>query len=410
MEIAVVGINHNNAPVDIRERAAFTETSKIDVINELMDSGIEEAIVLSTCNRSEVYVAYSKKINGKNILKDIYKKQFKCVDLDLFLFTKKGSEAVEHIFRVASGMDSIVLGEDQILGQVKDSLTLSMELGSSKKLLNRLFRDAITASKEIKNKLKISEIPLSTSYIGVKLIKDRIGVLKGKNVLIIGIGQISKLTLKYLLLEELNSIKITNRTHGKLKELSVESEKIELVNYSDRYNVLKDVDVIISATSAPHVILSMEKMPELNKKLYILDLAVPRDIDPKVGENSFVELLDIDDLEEISSNNMEKREGLKEQADEIISEYIYEFHEWMKKTKIDPVIKDLKEKCEEIERDTLEYIFRKSNIELSDQKIVQKMLNSALKRVIRDPIIKLKELEDDERENYMEVVKELFKL
>ncbi|WBW98452.1 glutamyl-tRNA reductase [Oceanirhabdus sp. W0125-5] len=410
MEIAVVGINHNNAPVDVRERAAFTESSKIDVINELMDSGIEEAVVLSTCNRSEVYVAYSKKIDGKNILKDIYKKQFKYVDLDLFLFAKKGQEAIEHIFRVASGMDSIVLGEDQILGQVKDSLILSMELGSSKKLLNRLFRDAVTAAKEIKNKLKISEIPLSTSYIGVKLLKERIGDLKGKNVLIIGVGQISKLTLKYLLLEDFNSIKITNRTHGKLKELSVKSEKIELVNYSDRYEVLNEVDVVISATSAPHVILRMENMPELNKKLYILDLAVPRDIDPKVREGSYVELLDIDDLEKISSNNMEKREGLKEQADEIIREYIFEFNEWKKRTKIDPVIKDLKEKCDEIEKDTLEYIFRKSNMELRDQKIVQKMLNSALKRVIRDPIIKLKELEDDERENYMDVVKELFKL
>ena len=174
MDIAVIGINHNLSPIGIREKVSFTDTKKIEATNILLDKDLREVVILSTCNRSEIYISCEEIEVGIDIVKNFYEEFFQLNEVSLYLFSKKDNEAIEHLFNVTSGLDSLVIGEDQILGQVKGAHELAMKIGSSKKLFNKLFREAITTAKEVKTVTKISQQPLSISYIGIKLLKEKI--------------------------------------------------------------------------------------------------------------------------------------------------------------------------------------------------------------------------------------------
>ena len=376
MNIGVIGINHNLAPINIREHVSFTDIQKIEAINYFLDRDIEEVVILSTCNRSEIYIQ-AKNIDEKiKLVEDFYEEFFNAKGIKEYLFSKKYTSAIEHLFKVASGLDSIVLGEDQILGQVKDAHDFSMQLGSSKKIFNKLFREAVNIAKDIKNTTKISHQPLSISYIGIKFLQNKVGNLEGKKALVIGIGKMNMLTMKYLEEEKLDTIYVSNRSHGKVIELESEFKNIVPIRYEDRYKVMNDVDIVISATASPHMIIKYDEMPEIQRKIFMMDIALPRDI-----------------------------------GYEMISEKIIEFTEWLDSIKIDPTIESLNDKCLEIREDTLEYIYRKTNLNNRDKKIIDKMLTSALKRLIREPIINLKQTKDKgKREEYIKLVEELFEL
>ena len=403
MNIGVVGVNHNLAPINVREAVSFTDTKKIEAINILLDREIDEIVILSTCNRSEIY------ISGENIQQKVdevanfYKDYFGVKDIEQYLFKKTNLEAIQHLFDVTAGLDSLVVGEDQILGQVKDAHEFCMKLGATKKVFNKLFRDAVTTSKEIKTITKISQQPLSISYIGVKLLKEKMGTLEGKNALIVGLGKMNLLTLNHLEEENVKNIYIANRNIEKTKEIENKFDNIIPIEYSDRHKIIqeKSIDIVISATSSPHLVIKYDDMPKLDKKIYIMDIALPRDIDTKLKELNYVELYDIDDLKEIHDKNDIKRNELAQKAQEIIKIKIDEFTEWLDLTFIDPTIQSLNSKCIEIKEDTLEYIFRKIDLNQREQKIIDKMLGSALKRVIREPIINLKQVKNKgQREEY----------
>ena len=413
MNIGVVGVNHNLAPINVREAVSFTDTKKIEAINILLDREIDEIVILSTCNRSEIY------ISGENIQQKVdevanfYKDYFGVKDIEQYLFKKTNLEAIQHLFDVTAGLDSLVVGEDQILGQVKDAHEFCMKLGATKKVFNKLFRDAVTTSKEIKTITKISQQPLSISYIGVKLLKEKMGTLEGKNALIVGLGKMNLLTLNHLEEENVKNIYIANRNIEKTKEIENKFDNIIPIEYSDRHKIIqeKSIDIVISATSSPHLVIKYDDMPKLDKKIYIMDIALPRDIDTKLKELNYVELYDIDDLKEIHDKNDIKRNELAQKAQEIIKIKIDEFTEWLDLTFIDPTIQSLNSKCIEIKEDTLEYIFRKIDLNQREQKIIDKMLGSALKRVIREPIINLKQVKNNgQREEYIKVIEDLFEI
>ena len=413
MDIGVVGVNHNLAPINVRESVSFTDTKKIEAINMLLDRDINEVVILSTCNRSEIYIHaenIEEKVDG---LVNFYSEYFGVKDIDKYLFKKTNLDAVKHLFDVTAGLDSIVLGEDQILGQVRDSHEFSMKLGATKKVFNKLFRDAVTTSKEIKTITKISQQPLSISYIGVKLLKEKIGSLEGKNVLIIGLGKMNLLTLNHLKEEDVKNIYIANRNIEKIKEIENKFDNIIPIKYSDRYKILEEesIDIIVSATSSPHLVIKYDEMPKLDKKVYIMDIALPRDVDTKLKEFDYVELYDIDDLKEIQDKNDIKRNELAQKAEKIIDEKINEFLEWLDLTFMDPTIQSLNCKCKEIKEDTLDYIFRKIDLNQHEKKIIDKMVGSALKRVIREPIMNLKQVKNKgQREEYIKVIEDLFEI
>lgn len=412
MEIAVVGINHNKAPIEVRERFSFTESMKIESGDLLLDKSIKETVIISTCNRSEIYIAASCKEIEKAVLevKTFYREYFKFKNADKYLFEKTGKDAVVHLYVVASGLDSMVLGEDQILGQIREAMMSSMDLGFSKKVLNRLFMDAISEGKKIRSELKISEIPLSTSYIGISLLRKNMGSLKGKKALIVGAGKMSSLAIKYLYEEELDEIYVTNRTHGRMKDVFERFGEITPVEYADRYKIIKDVDLIITATGAPHIILKDDDILDTKEELYILDLALPRDVDWKLGKRDNITLYHNDDLKKLSEENLLRRKELSERAVEIINGDVEKYLKWIESIKVDPMIKSLNQRCTQIKEDTMDYINRKVDLNKRDEKIVDKMVMSALKQFIREPIKLLKQVDEDDSEEYIDAIKKIFEI
>lgn len=411
INIGVIGVNHNLAPINIRENICFTDTQKIEAINYLLDKDIEEIVILSTCNRSEIYIHATDIEDKIKLVKDFYENFFDVKGIKTYLFHKKNDLAIEHLFKVASGLDSIVLGEDQILGQVKDAHSFSMQLGSSKKVFNKLFREAINISKDIKNTTKISNQPLSISYIGIKFLKSKIGSLENKKALVIGLGKMNKLTIKYLQEENLDTIYISNRTHGKVVELENKFNNIVYITYEDRYKVMNDIDIVISATSSPHTIIKYDKISKIQKEIFMMDIALPRDIDPKIKKLDNIKVYDIDDLKYIHDKNIEKRKELAQIGYNMITKKVTEFIKWLDSSNIDPVIESLNDKYLEIRENTLSYIYKKTTLSNKDKKIIDKMLTSALKRLIREPIINLKKTKDKgKQEEYIKLIEELFEL
>lgn len=413
MITALIGLNHESASLEIRELLSFSDSKKIEVISDILDLGISEITVLSTCSRSEFYIADKAcDIDEKvQVLMEYLAKVSSYENISNHLYIKIGDDVAKHLFRVSAGLDSIVLGEDQILGQVRDAQRFSMDVGGSKKILNKLFRDAITTSKHIKTELKISEHPLSLSYIGIKFLKESMGDLAGKKAMIVGYGKMGSLAMEYLVYEGVKDITIVGRNLDKFKDFSIDSVRLNLLDYSSRYEQIGDMDIIISSTSASHFVITKDKLPKLTKKLYFLDLALPRDVDPSVKDDKNVKLFSIDDLKDHSEKNIIKRDELAREASGIIDEKVNEFKEWLKNVKSDRFISSLQEHVEVIEKDTMDYLLSKMELSCKNRMILEKMVKSSLKRVIRNPILKLKSIEDDEkREKYLEMLEEVFDL
>ena len=412
MDVAVIGINHNIAPIGIREKVSFSESKKIEATTILMECGIEEAIILSTCNRSEIYVASLDVEKAMNIVKKFYVTFFNEAKVESYIFTKVGNDAILHIYEVCCGFDSIVIGEDQILGQVKDALSTSIELKSSGKILNKLFRETITVSKKIKTETKLSENPLSISYIGVKKLKEIIGDLSDKKVLLVGLGKMGILAFTHLKEFEIGKTYISNRNLSKSYEISESINNVEVIKYENLKSVINIVDIIICATSSPHIIIKPEDIdPNRNSLIYILDLALPRDVDEDVRNINNVVLFDVDSLKSESDENQRLRKILMESSMNIINDSISEFSCWMNSIKVDSILESINNKCQYIKNDSLSYIYRKINLDHKDKKIIEKMVESSMKRLLREAILNLKMTKEEEKlDGYVKVLHELFEL
>jgi len=411
MQIAVIGMNQDTAPIQIRNRVAYLESDKIELTTQLLDAGINELVILATCGRNEIYLCdYKENMDERiELVLNGFSNFFKFPEVKEYLYIKKGNEAVKHLYSVASGLDSIVLGEDQILGQVKEAHNLSMELGASKKIMNQLFRDAITTSKKIKTELKISEHPMSISYIGVKFLMEQMKTFKDKRIFIIGTGKMGQLALKHIMENEPGEVYMTNRNHQKVIDLKDKYPSIKEVEYGDRHGILSQVDAVITATASPHHVITKEDLPKEHAKLHILDLAMPQDVDELVAELDNVILYNVDSLNKISEENEQKRFKLSLQAKEYIDVKLNEFNMWMLSIKVDPMIESLNMLRDLVEKDTLEYIHRRLELDGKSRKLIDKMVASSLKRMIRDPIIRLKEIEDEEKmHHYLDVLNDLF--
>lgn len=413
MEIAVIGVNHNVAPIEVRESLSFTQSKKQKVCHHLRKQGIQEIVILSTCNRSEIYIATEDIKQAIDSVVKCLEEYSEVEDVVDYLIIKMNQEAVYHLFKVTAGLESLVLGEDQILGQVIKAHEFAMEKFFSGKLLNKLFREAITKAKHIKTTYKISQNPTSISYTGLKLLKQEIGSLKGKRALVIGIGNMGKLSLSYLLQEGLQKILITNRNHKKfyaLKEDLKFGEDVTFISYEDRYKAIMEVDIIISATASPHTILKKKHMPRLKKRLYILDLAIPRDVDPTIGNQESVFLYDIDTLKKVIDENIRYRQHLIQPSMKVIDQGVQEFHQWKKTALIDEIISQMSIKQERIKQEALDYISKKTDLSGKDRTHVEKILNSSLKKTLK-PIIELKKLEDIKKlESYVTMLQDILEI
>ncbi len=411
MEILAVSVNHNIAGAEEREKVSMTTSQRIDLMNDLLDDGILEVIALSTCNRTEVYAAVPRADKRKylEMLTRVFVNMSGEESFDECVQRSSGIRAVKHIYRVASGLDSVVLGEDQILGQLREAHELALDMGASGKFLNKTVRDAIATAKQIKTDTRISEEPISVCSIGIKYIEKQMGSLEGKSALVVGTGKMGRQALSYLHGMGLKKLMMTNRTHHKGVEVAKTFENVEMLSYDDRYKILGEVDVLISATGSPHVIFKNENIAVLDKELHILDMAIPRDVDPELGEREGVTLNVVDDLKAISDENTEKRKALSLIGEEMVEKAVEAHMTWMLTSRVDPVISNLALKREKICFDTLDILNKKIKMDEKEKALLEKMLQSALKRMIREPIINLKKVEDtSEQDTMISVMENLF--
>lgn len=410
-ELLLVGLDHYTAPVEVRGRFAFTDTQKLEFVSGLLEQGASEAVVLSTCNRSLVCFTGPEPGPLLRRARQYYLHFFDGGDYADCVTALRGRTAIEELLRITCGLRSVVIGEDQILGQVREAQEFAQQTGSSGKILNKIFREAVTLAKQIKTELKISQIPLSVSYIGIKMLARAMGGLRDKNILLVGLGKMNQLSLKYIAAEQPQGIWICTRTRCRTERLPEAYAHTQPVDFADRYTLLPQMDAVITATSSPHTIFQAEKMPPRTKPLYILDMAVPRDTEAALSLLPETEVFTVDDLKRISQENLTRRMELAEQAEARIQERTDELIDWLSAASADPTIQSLQARCQEISRDTSAILFEKLDLTEREKKLVDKMIRAALDRLIREPVHKLRQVRDEgKQENYIQLIEELFDL
>ncbi len=408
MQFGFIGINYKNAPLSIRDITSFTDVKKLKFFQEVETIGIDQCMVLSTCNRSEVYFFYDREIQLTQV-QQIYKKMFSEAQLEDYLIWLIGENAISYLFRIAAGLESLVLGEDQILGQVKEALDFSRTMGYSKKELNKVVRDAITCAKHIKTELKISERPLSVSYIGIQKL-DKVCGICGKRALVIGSGKTAVLALKYLYEYKVGQVVICSRTLAHADGLKREFTDLTVIPYEKRYEIMKECDLVVSATASPHLVVRREHFTPIHPIVF-LDLATPRDIDTTLEQDSRIRLINLDTLQEIVKENRLERERLVAESKSMITEDMKETCTWLLQSRMDSTIESLQQRCSGIVEDSYEYLDRKLQLNQREKKLLHKVLNASLQRLLREPIQELKQIETkEEQDKYQEFVKKLFQI
>lgn len=332
--LVMAGIDYKHSNLETREKVNFTSSAIKKAFERIKCEGIlKEAVILSTCNRSEIYGILEKE-NGEEYIRRFYSSFFNIdtEEINVNVVCRSGFEVINHLFQVTNGFKSMVLGEDQILGQVKNAYNEALKNKGSGKILNRLFLSSITNAKKIKTVTTISQASVSVSSIGIKLINRHFGSLKGKKVLVVGLGKMSKIAIKYLLSAGVEKIYITNRTKNKIIDVEVIADNIEGIDFNDKYNVVKDVDIIISCTSAPHFVIHKKEFVDNynGKSICILDLSVPRDVDPDIGTVDGVSLYVIDDIERISKENENKRMREFNRGMVLVREDVSKYLDWIR--------------------------------------------------------------------------------
>lgn len=408
MEFGFLGVNYKKAGLDIRDQTSFTDAMKLEFFQQAERAGVDQCMVLSTCNRSEVYYFYTG-AGQPEAMRRIYQDMFSRLSLSDCLSQLKGQEAMAYLFRIAAGLESMVLGEDQILGQVKEAADFARTMGYSKKELNRVVRDAVTCAKRIKTELKISEKPLSVGYVGIRRLEEVCGIA-GKRVLLIGSGKTAVLALRYLYDGQAGHVTVCSRTLAHAAKLRNEFPQMSVIGYEQRYEEMADCDIVVTATSSPHLVVRREDFRPV-RPVTFLDLAAPRDVDIALAENPLVRLINLDSLQTTVQENLRERERLVEESRRFIQEALEETAVWLLQSRMDSTICSLQQRCGEIVEDSFAYLNRKMTLTAREQKLLRKVLNASLQRLLREPIQELKQLDSAKRqEEVRTVVEQLFQI
>jgi glutamyl-tRNA reductase len=362
MKLSLTGLNHKTAPVEIRERLAFDERSLGEAFRELRTrNGFHEALVLSTCNRVEVTVAAEEDADAEAEVTE-FLCRFRGVAPELVrphLYHFRDREAIHHLFRVAASLDSMVVGEPQILGQLKAAFALAKAHGAAGGFLETVLTRAFSVAKRVRTETEIGRSAVSVSFAAVELAREIFGSLDGRKVLLIGAGKMSELAARHLHRSGANQIFVTNRSHDRAAQMA-ELFRGSVVAYDQYVARLAEIDIVIASSAAPHYVLKKEDVRRAlearrNRPMFLIDIAVPRNIDPAVNELESAFLYDIDDLQKVVDSNRQGRLKHAEQAEQIIAEEVDRMMARLKAREVAPTIVRLQEQLEalrigEIER------------------------------------------------------------
>ncbi|MDP1511362.1 glutamyl-tRNA reductase [Paenibacillus sp. CMAA1739] len=400
MHIVVVGLNYRTAPVEVRERFTFAEQDLPKALEQLkLTKSVLEGVVVATCNRTEIYVVVDRLHMCGYFIRSFMEQWFG-IPRDQFtqhLYIYEDEQAIRHLFRVTCGLDSMVIGETQILGQVKNAFLQAQSQKITATWFNMLFKQAVTLGKRAHSETSIGESAVSVSYAAVELGKRIFGMFTDKKVLILGAGKMSELTVKHLYSGGAAEVIVANRTLSRAEDLASKFNGTP-VTMEEGINRLADVDIVISSTGAQGYILDRSRVEASMKRrqsrpLFMIDIAVPRDLDPAIGDLQNVFLYDIDDLEGIVESNLEMRRTEAAKIEHMIEDELSEFYQWLKTMGVRPVIRALQEKAESIHQDTLESLFNKlPELDERQRKVISRLTKSMLNQMMHDPINRVKEM------------------
>ncbi len=417
--IVIVGLNHRTAPVEIRERLAFPAETIGHALRGLVERReISEGVILSTCNRVEVCVLAGEAYKGAAAVKEFLSGHHGIPgeELNGYLYHYEGEEAVKHLFRVSSSLDSMVLGEPQILGQVKDAYGYAAEFRAIGPILDKFFNKAFSVAKRVRTETKVASSAVSVSYAAVELAKKIFGNLKDKTVMLIGAGEMCELAARHLLSAGVKGILVTNRTFERAVKLAGEFNGTP-VRFDELLSHLKLADIILSSTGAPHFILKREDVEEVirirkNRPMFFIDMAVPRDIDPDANQIDNVYVYDIDDLNNVIETNLEERQKEAARAEEIVAVEVRAFFRWLEAQQVTPTIVTLRKKFEEIKNaEVAKALSVLGTEDPKTRKVVESLASAILNKVLHPPVAALKkDVDGRDVTELVATVRELFDL
>lgn len=417
MNIFVIGLNHKSADVSIREKVAFGPDKYEKGLKALHDLPfIEETVVLSTCNRVELYF----NANGNSNIEDDVKKflsEFHDVELDKLykaLYAYGDVEAVRHIFKVASSLDSMVVGEPQILGQLKDAYDLALTYNTSGVILNQLMKKAISVAKRIRTETKIAENAVSISYAAVELAKKIFSSINGLTCMLLGAGEMAELSAKHLTSGGVKEIIVANRTYNRACSMASEfnGRPVEFNTFKEE---LLNADIVICSTGAPNYVILKKDMEAAmkkrrNKPIFLIDISVPRNLDPAINHIENAYLYDIDDMQDVVDSNVSARQNEAHKAEEIIDEEIKTFIKWFQSRNAVPTIVSLRQMADNVKNDELAKLFNKlDNLNDKEKKAIQQMANTIVNKLIHPPSAALKD-ESESRDMLIDAVNRIYGL
>ncbi len=418
MNIIVVGLSHHSAPVEIREKVAFSPNDMqrpLDQVKSLPDIG--EGMIVSTCNRVEIYATSRNPDAGIASLRRFMAEYHEIPQDDLLphLYDYQGEEAIHHVFRVAASLDSMVIGEPQILGQIKTAYGYATEFKSVGLILNRFLRKAFSVAKRVRTETSIASNAVSVSFAAVELARKIFGTLDNKTVLLIGAGEMCELAAKHFINNGVSRVLVTNRTLARAEKLADEFEG-KAIPFEEFPDQLHQADIVLTSTGAPTCILDrpqVEKVLKLrkNKPMFYIDIAVPRDIDPQVNGVPNVYLYDVDDLQGVVQANLKERHKEAKKAEEIIEQEIGQFHAWMGTLEVKPTIVSLRKKFEEIRRGEVEKTLRNlKDVGKKEEKAIEALTSAIINKILHPTINALKNGQNGDGDNYIDAVRTLFSL
>lgn len=413
MTLYALGLNHVTAPVEVREKVAVNDDKLPSALMELRDEhAIEEVAILSTCNRTEVYCSLNN--DDESVIVDWFSHlhHLKIQEINPFLYSYPDANAVKHMLRVASGLDSMVIGEPQVLGQLKSAYKAAIEAGSIGQLLGRLFQHSFKVAKEIRSNTEIGNHPVSIAYAAVRLGQQIFGDFTNKTALLIGAGETIELTARHLQECGLTRMIIANRTLERSQHLAREFSGYA-ITLDDIASHLDEADIVICSTASENPIISKAMVKSAIKKrkhkpVYIVDIAVPRDVEAAAGDLDDVYLYTVDDLHGVIEENLKNRAQAAHQAEEIIDTHVIHFMDWMHSLNTISTIKAIREQASDMQEEVLAAAIRRLNRGEEPEMVMREMARSLSNKLIHSPSSGLRNVSQEQKDELLRAARILF--
>ena len=419
MTLLLVGLNHRTAPVEVRERLSVSDHQLPEILGELKSlPAIEGAALVSTCNRVEAVVSAATEDVIEAIVNWLTAKaEVERSELERHLYVLRHGDVVKHLFRVAAGLDSMIVGEPQIHGQVRAAFHASQQHDALDPLLQQLFEQTMRVAKRVRTDTGIGEHAVSVPYAAVELAKKIFGNLKGLRVLLVGAGEMAELTAEHLAAHDVQHLFVANRAIQRAHELAARFKGIAM-QYDAVPDYLADCDIVIASTAAPHYVIDAEQVERAlatrkMRNLFLIDLSVPRNLDPAIASLQGAYLYNIDDLQQVADNNRELRQQKAGDAEELVSREVDAFRRRIVAQDAVPTILELQQRLEDIRSAELEKCLRKLGPISAEQRSAIEMLSTQMiNKILHYPILQLKESADEpqERESLRRTIRKIFGL